>query len=167
GRKISLSKDRHGVQLREHADKLGTIDSLISELKTKIDVGLQGMQDVLKQYIAQPLHFDRPQTVSMSYGGNYGRSGANAYSQSKPFTSSANNLVCFFCNEKGHSQRDCQYLNDLLEKGILIKGESGMTMKDGSYVPQGGEGMSKKDKVMKVTTEKGWLKVKGKEQFLF
>ena len=48
-----------------------------------------------------------------------------------------------------------------------MKGETGTTLKDGSYVPRSGGGLSKKDKVMKLAIEKGWTKSKGKEQFFF
>ena len=78
-----------------------------------------------------------------------------------------NKLTCYFCNEKRHGQQDCHHIADLIEKGILVKGETGTTLKDGSYVPRSSDGLLKKDKVMKLAIEKGWTKHKGKEQFFF
>ena len=82
--------------------------------------------------------------------------GNSAFSQQK--TPMLNDMLCFFCREKGHGSRNCPSFLDFVDRGILVKkeGTNMHMLKDGGFIPKDDDKYSKRDKVLKIAKERGW-----------
>ena len=139
-RKISLSEDRHDVQLKEQAQKIDSLAKGIAKMQAAFEKGMRPPQASI------PVNSQSPSmgSVSTSYGNR---------------TYTVGDMVCYFCREKGHGTKSCPSFLELLEKGILVKkeGTNMHMLKDGGFIPKDDERGSKKEKVVRIAQEKGWL----------
>ena len=55
--------------------------------------------------------------------------------------------------------RDCPSIKDLEGKGILVRkeGTNQLMLKDGGYLPRDDDTSSRKEKVLRIVKERGWL----------
>ena len=144
-----MLKDQHDVELRHHEQKLEALGANVAELKGQFDSGLKDIHAAIKQFANQA----RPSQPTSSYNNKSSAAGTSRPTGS--YSGSAASFTCYFCNENGHGQRDCPYIADLINKGVLSRSENGISLKDGSYIPKGDPSMTKKDRVLKVAQEKG------------
>ena len=140
-RKISYSEDLHDIQLKEQAQKIDSLAKGIAKMQAAFERGVRTTQSA-------------PIPASSSYPS---KPGSNGFGQQRALMIS--DMLCYFCREKGHGARNCPAFLELLDKGILVKkeGTNMHMLKDGGFIPKDDDHTSKKDKVLKIAQEKGWL----------
>ena len=97
-RKISLSKDRHDVELRHHKQKLEALGANVAKLKGQFDSGLKDIHASIKQFANQA----RPSQPASSYNNKSSAAGTSRPTGS--YSGLAASFTCYFCNENGHGQ---------------------------------------------------------------
>ena len=150
GRKVSLSKDRHDVEIKHHDQKLSAIEQSLAALKNSVESIARGA----------PSSSRAPSYPQQSSSSSYLPRPTSKPSSFTPAKSTAiGDMMCYFCREKGHGVRTCPSIEDLKSKGILVMkdGTNQMMLKDGGYMPRDDDEMSRKDKVLQIARQRGWM----------
>ena len=150
GHKISLSSDKHDIELKKLEQK---VEGYFREDRTH------------KQSLAEQL--DKLVLLTSQNNNQFGRSNqySNMSSMSGPRPSNRfnkpTNETCYFCNDLNHRQTECPHLKEFLKREWVVPrndGTSRIMMKDGGYIPQGDPRESRKEKIERIAKEKGWDK---------
>lgn len=151
GNKISLSSDKHDLEIRRLEQKVENFFE--KDMSQK-----QAMNSQLDKLVMMAAQNNNQLGMSVNQLANLPTMSAPRMNRfNKQVT--AVEYLCFLCNDPSHRMGNCPHLADFLNKGWLVPRNDGtnrVMMKDGGYIPREDGKESRKDKIEKIAKEKGW-----------
>ncbi len=155
--KVSASKDRHDLEIRETKKEVKGVDLKLDQLQESFRKAQSENKALLEQLAQSSM---RGPTMATSGPGQYNRFPPrpnNSFPNAAPYQSGPGGAMCFFCKTRGHIMPECEHLQHMMSLEIIKRNEEGKyVMRNGWAIPRDDAAQSKKDKVEEFAKAHGW-----------